>query len=102
MQTLSLPSNEKDRFLKGPKKPGLPGLGPFPGWLAQGPVIVTLPLWPIAPSSGSWSPQGQGRWYSPRAPRVSGSLPPAPGVRTEGADSDGLGAWRLGAVPGAA
>lgn len=48
------------------------------------------------------SPRVRGRWYSPQAPWVSGSLPPSPGSHAEGADSDGPGAWRLGAVPGAA
>lgn len=57
------------------------------------------------------------QWFSPRAPRVppgGGSVvppagplgqrlaPPSPGARAEGADRDGPGAWRLGAVPGAA
>lgn len=57
------------------------------------------------------------QWFSPSAPRVppgAGSVvqptgplgqwlaPPSPGSHAEGADSDGPGAWRLGAVPGAA
>lgn len=48
------------------------------------------------------SPRVQGRWYSPQAPLGQWLAPPSPGSHAEGADSDGPGAWRLGAVPGAA
>lgn len=57
------------------------------------------------------------QWFSPSASRVppgAGSVvqptgthgqwlaPPSPSSHAEGADNDGPGAWRLGAVPGAA
>ena len=38
----------------------------------------------------------------PAGPQGQWLAPPSPGARGEGADRDGSGAWRLGAVPGAA
>lgn len=75
----------------------LPSMIPAEWFTLRGPIRLS--------GSALWSPKsprGKGRWYSPQAPWVSSLLPPSPGSRAEGADSDGPGAWRLGAVPGAA
>lgn len=66
-----------------------------------------FPLWAPCGLSGSAlrppeSPRVEGRWYRPKAPLGQRLAPPSPGARAEGADRDGPGAWRLGAVPGAA
>lgn len=96
-----------------------PSLGtfPIPGRVVKGrydPSLLrsTIPVaWFAlrAPSGLSGSalrtpefPRVQGRWYSPRAPLGQQLAPPSPSSHAEGADSYGPGAWRLGAVPGAA
>ena len=48
------------------------------------------------------SPPGAEAVVQPASPLGQRLAPPSPGSRAEGADSDGPGAWRLGAVPGAA
>ena len=66
-----------------------------------------FPLWAPCGFSGSALrpprvPPGGGSVVPPAGPLGQRLAPPSPGARVEGADRDGPGAWRLGAVPGAA